>query len=310
MGVIFGHAAFRSGDDGLPGEALAAGPHLRPVATANDLLRGRLDGVCVWLIDAEDEEEARHAGGAAFDHLRQYVFPMVKGRAESGKETKHYEAWIKRWWQPRWFAAEMFRRSLAGKKRFIVCASNAARPVFVFLSAAFVPTNTLYIFAFEDDYSFGLIQSNLHWRWTIGKGTRTREDISYGTNVWRTFPWPQEPTEAQVAAVAAAGRALRRTRETLMIDNGWTLRQLHQAAEVEGAHPLKDAQAVLDAAVAEAFGVSSGQDPMEFLLELNQLVAEDEAAGRNVRGPGLPDHLDPKDPRWMSADCIEPPAAE
>jgi hypothetical protein len=29
-----------------------------------------------------------------------------------------------------------------------------------------------------------------------------------------------------------------------------------------------------------------------------------------VRGPGLLDHLDPKDPRWFSTDCIEPPPVE
>ena len=92
-----------------------------------------------------------------------------------------------------------------------------------------------------------------------------------------------------------------------MAENAWTLRQLYQAAEVDGPHPLKDAQAALDAAVGAAYAVPDDQDPVEFLLELNQLLAEDEAAGRKVRGPGLPDHLDPKDPRWFSTDCIEPP---
>lgn len=95
-----------------------------------------------------------------------------------------------------------------------------------------------------------------------------------------------------------------------MAENGWTLRALYQASEVAGVHPLKDAQAVLDSTVREAYGLPIGQPDAEFLLELNQLVAEDEAAGRKVRGPGLPDHLDPKDPRWTSSDCIEPPKAE
>ena len=92
-----------------------------------------------------------------------------------------------------------------------------------------------------------------------------------------------------------------------MEDNAWSLRLLLQAAEVEGPHPLKDVQAALDAAVADAYGMPPDQSPTEFLLELNQLVAEDEEQGRKVRGPGLPDHLDPKDPRWFSPDCIEPP---
>lgn len=110
--------------------------------------------------------------------------------------------------------------------------------------------------------------------------------------------------------MAAAGRALRGMRDALMAKNGWSLRQLYQAAEVDGPHPLADAQAALDGAAADAFGIPPDQDPVSFLLELNQLVAEDEAQGRKVRGPGLPDHLAPKDPRWFSTDCIESPPME
>src|SRR5439155_22766682 len=117
-------------------------------------------------------------------------------------------------------------------------------------------------------------------------------------------------TDDQVVSIAAAAQHLRRFRGDLMRENGWSLRQLHQAAEVDGHHPLKDAQAALDAAVADAYGMPPDQSPTEFLLELNQLVAEDEEQGRKVRGPGLPDHLDPKDPRWFSIDCIEPPPVE
>jgi hypothetical protein len=95
--------------------------------------------------------------------------------------------------------------------------------------------------------------------------------------------------------------------EVVIADNRWSFRQLLQAAEVEDPHPLKDAEAILDAAVADAYGVPPDQSATEFLLELNQLVAEDEQQGRKVRGPGLPDHLDPKEPRWFSTDCIEPP---
>jgi hypothetical protein len=102
----------------------------------------------------------------------------------------------------------------------------------------------------------------------------------------------KDPTEAQVVTVSDVARRLRRVRDV---------------AEVEGPHLLKDAQAALDAAVADAYGMPPNQGPTEFLLELNQLVAEDEEQGRKVRGPGVPDHLDPKDPRWFSTDCIEPP---
>jgi hypothetical protein len=163
------------------------------------------------------------------------------------------------------------------------------------------------VFAFNDDYTFGIVQSVLHWEWTKAKGSRVRADIQYTNDVWTTFPWPQEPSEAEVIGVAEAARNLRHVRDTLMKDNGWSLRALYQAAEVPGPHPLKDAQTALDDAVRAAYGMPADQEATEFLLELNKLVAEDEAAGHQVQGPGVPRGLDPKDARWTSDDCIEPP---
>ena len=100
-----------------------------------------------------------------------------------------------------------------------------------------------------------------------------------------------------------------RVRDTLMKDNGWSLRALYQAAEVPVLIRSRIAQAALDDAVRVAYGMPSDQEATEFLLELNQLVAEDEAVGHQVQGPGLPRGLDRKDGRWTSDDCIEPPGS-
>lgn len=123
------------------------------------------------------------------------------------------------------------------------------------IGSKFVPTNTLQLFAFDDDYSFGIIQSDLHWVWSMAKGGKVSERIRYTTEVWSTFPWPQEVGESSVAHVAAAGRDLRATRERLMAANGWSLRALHQAADVDGPHELKSAQRALDEAVRAAYGM-------------------------------------------------------
>jgi hypothetical protein len=259
-------------------------------------------------LDVDNERDAAAMGGLAFEHLKRHVYPDIKTRANSEGRTQHYERWLRAWWQPL-DPRRALRAALSSMRRYIACSSPQSRPIFAFLSSSFVPTNTLQVFAYEDDYSFGIMQSRPHWEWTKARGGKVTERIRYTSEVWRTFAWPQDPTDRQVAAVAAAGRELRRARAELMEQNGWSLRALYQAAEVEGPHPLKDAQAALDAAVRDAYGVPSDQDPITFLLELNQLVAEDEDQERKVRGPGLPDHLDPKDPRWTSADCIEPPKA-
>ncbi|HEX3475008.1 MAG TPA: type IIL restriction-modification enzyme MmeI [Kofleriaceae bacterium] len=269
-----------------------------------------------------NDDAERHASGAhytAHDDIMRVVSPTIAGavfaflerqKLPFVKEKKaSFDGWLGRWWQA-WRPREGFARKARKFKRVIVCSKHAARPVFVFLATDFFPTHSLQLFAFDDDYSFGVLQSSFHWSWSLAKGSKIKADLRYTTEVWTTFPWPQDPGEVEVAAVAQAARSLRRIRETLMEENDWSLRALHQAAEVPGQHPLKDAQAALDAAVADAYGIPPDQGPIEFLLELNQLVAEDEQQGRKVRGLGLPDHLDPKDPRWFSTDCIEPPPVE
>ncbi len=311
-GVEFSHAAFRVPRSRFSPDMVREARVVRPVATGDDLLRGRLSSepdYCVDLREASSEASAKELGGPAFEYLKQELYPLIRARAESKEragQRDHYSDWLPYWWKPRRGRDEFFG-SVKGHARMLVCPKVCSRPAFAFIAMQFVPNDTLKLFAFDDDYCFGMVQSRLHWEWTKAKGSRVRADIQYTTTVWETFPWPQDPTDEQVAAVAEAGRALRRTRNTLMVENGWSLRQLYQAAEVDGPHPLKDAQAALDAAVADAFGIPPDQALIAFLLELNQLVAEDEKQGRKVRGPGLPDHLDPKDPRWMSTDCIEPP---
>jgi hypothetical protein len=302
MGVIFGSDAFLL-DVSAFRDKLRSTRVLRPVAAGTALLTGTLQvspEYCAFFGDQESESAAERMGGAVFAQLKAQLLPEVRSKQAT------YDGWLARWWQPWRPRAELFR-SVAFKSRMVACSNPQARPVFVFLSAAFVPTNTLQLFTFEDDYSFGILQSGLHWAWTKAKGGKVRADIRYTNDVWKTFPWPQEPSEAEVVAVAEAARNLRAVRDRLMKENGWSLRALHQAAEVAGPHPLKNAQAALDDAVRAAYAMPADQEATEFLLELNKLVAEDEAAGHPVQGPGVPRGIDPKDPRLMSTDCIEPP---
>ena len=277
-------------------------PFVRPVADATRLFTGRLTVHPNWAIDlggCPDGAAARNAG-KAYEHLESTVLPYVRAKGST------YDGWIERWWQP-WRPRQEFYSCIDGMSRLIACSRHASRSVFVFLSRQFLPTESLQVFAFDDDYTFGILQSGAHWRWAVRRGTKIKDDTRYTVNVWATFPWPQEVSGTAVASVAAAARELRATRDRLTQANGWSLRALHQAAEVDGPNALKEAQAALDETVADAYGMPSDQEVTEFLLDLNRCLVEDEEQGRTVSGPGLPPGLDPKDPRWHSDDCIEPP---
>ena len=59
----------------------------------------------------------------------------------------------------------------------------------------------------------------------------------------------------------------------------------------------------LDLAVRKAYGAKKTADPLRFLFELNQKLADLEAKGEPIVGPGLPeDHW--KNSSLRSDDCI------
>ena len=317
MGVIFAHPGYRVGGD-FDSQSDDS-PALSPLVTGGDLLRSVLQlepSYCINLMTCRTEEEAEEYDPKSYFHLKQHVYPIIKQKADaeadkivrSGKGNSHYIHWLTYWWKPQLGRETFFADEVKDKPRMIVCAIVAARPIFCFISSLFVPTNAMQMFAFDDDYSFGIIQSAYHWEWTKALGGRLKNDIRYTTKVWKTFPWPQAPTEDQVVRIAQAGREVRRVREEVMGENEWSLRQLYQSAEKVGdVHPLNQAQAVLDGAVKEAYGHPGDQGVVEFLLELNGYVAQDEKGGYGVQGPGLPEGFEAEDPRWMSEDCIMPP---
>ena len=300
-GVNFGTKAFFL--DSLTATRLATDdksrPFIKAVATGNKLLGGKSPDFVVDMSVCQSEEHAT-AGGMAFEHIREHAYPTVQSKGAGDA------SWKKRWWQARRPYASFFS-ALGQSARLLACSRHAARSIFFFLSRDFTPTESLQVFRFVDDYSFGILQSMPHWEWTCVKGTKLKGDFRYTMDVWATFPWPQEPSVENVAAVAHAARDLRATRRQLMTENAWSLRELYQAAEVAGPHPLKTAQTTLDRTVEGAYGKPTDQEATEFLLEMNLNLAEDEEAGEKIQGPGLPAGLDPRDPRWFSTDCIEPP---
>ena len=48
------------------------------------------------------------------------------------------------------------------------------------------------VFPFADDYSFGILQSGIHWAWFTAKCSTLTERFRYTSDtVFDTFPWPQ-----------------------------------------------------------------------------------------------------------------------
>lgn len=189
--------------------------------------------------------------------------------------------------------------------RYIACARVTKRPIFAFVSPTVRPNDALQVFTVSDDYSFGILQSAVHWEWFVERCSTLKGDFRYTSNtVYDSFPWPQSPTVAQARRVADAAVELRTLRRKLIEELGASLRELYRSLERPGDNPLKDAHGALDLAVREAYGMKKRDTPLEFLFELNAELFDRESSMKPVVGPGLPPVV--KDPKLFITDDALP----
>jgi hypothetical protein len=85
-----------------------------------------------------------------------------------------------------------------------------------------------------------------------------------------------------------------------------TLRDLYREMEEKVENPVSEAQDKLDAAVFSAYRMKKNADVLSSLLALNLELAELEAEGKTIIGPGLP--LTIKNPAaFITDDCVAMP---
>jgi hypothetical protein len=264
-----------------------------------------------WVIDFQ-KRDILHARGyaATFRRVEMTVLPHVRDYAEreresTGRNVGQDQTWLRSWWQHFRCRKELID-TIAGLRRYIACPEVTKRPIFCFVAPDIRPDHTLEAFTFDDDYSFGILQSDVHWQWFVAKCSKLTERFRYTPeSVFNTFPWPQKPKRRQVRAVADAGREVRRVRGKALTRIKGGLRAVYRTLELGGDNPLKDAHAALDAAVLEAYGFEGGHELLGKLLELNLAVAGRIERGEAVTAPGVPaDYPAPEE--LISDDCIRP----
>ena len=188
--------------------------------------------------------------------------------------------------------------------RYIVCSCVTKRPIFEFISSGIHPNAALQAFPVDDDYSFGILQSSIHWEWFVARCSTLKGDWRYTSDtVFDSFPWPQNPTIKQIEEVAKQAKALRNRRNEMMEKHHYTLRQLYRIMDDTPGNPVSEVQARLDKAVRDAYGMNRDADILQYLLNLNNRLFEKEQKGEEVQGPGLPNKIKDKS-KLVSDDCI------
>jgi methylase of polypeptide subunit release factors len=180
-------------------------PFIKPFINGSDLLSGRYVTDPEYVIDLSELDMLQ---ASALPRLlaipRERVLKDWQGNAaneqvELGRDTGEHQNRLQTWWalkRPR----NDLQQVLKGLPRYIACSAVMKRATFVFLSSAYLPTNALKVFAFADDYSFGVLQSSTHWLWFVTKCSKLTERFRYTPeSVFDTFPWPQFDTVPSAA---------------------------------------------------------------------------------------------------------------
>lgn len=244
----------------------------------------------------------------AFERVKRLVMPTVlekaeKEKAATGKESTRWTRMVNRWWQFRDYQPGTMA-AIRAIPRYIGCSRVTKRAIFEFISSDVHPDNTVMVFPFSDDYSFGILQSGLHWAWFVARCSTLKGDFRYTSEtVFDTFPWPQSPSLSQAKKIADAAVSLRQLRRRIMVENGWSLRELYRTLEIPGQNPLRVAQDALDAAVRAAYGMKSKDEPLGYLLALNGELADREASMKPVVGSGLPPTVKNAG-QFITDDCV------
>ncbi len=215
---------------------------------ATDILTDRYLSNPCYIIDFGDTDwSAAARAPKLLEIVRSRVLPKWQDNAsaehaDTGRVTGEHQNRLDTWWRLKRRRAGLLSR-IEEFDRYIVCARVGKRPIFMFLDANIHPDTSLTCFTFNDDYSYGILQSQSHWQWYVARCSKLTERFRYTPDsVFDTFPWPQAPTAIQINSVAQAARTLRQVRDEMLMRIKGGLRVAYRTWEQPGRNPLKDAR--------------------------------------------------------------------
>jgi hypothetical protein len=212
-----------------------------------------------------------------FAYVREHVYPKYGSRR-------------RRWWileRPR----PEFASINTNQARYLGTVKHSPYRLFVWVPTVVLLSNAIEVFATENDYVFGVLQSSIHERWARapGMGTQVRERESgfryTPTTCFETFPFP-ESTDAQSEAIADAARELDRLRNNWLNPPEWTKTEvLEFAGSIDGPW-----RRYIDAASADKLGIGTVTYP--------RVVPKDEECAKHLKKRTLTNLYNDR-PTWL-----------
>ena len=294
-----------AGDQARAWLRLPANPNVR---TNADVLKPWVNGMALtrrpagkWIVDFGLKMSAEDAAlyEEPFRWVKEHVWPTWDKQREAERRNQ--------WWlhhrpRPNMWAA------LGNLSRYIATPTVAKHRLFVWCDARICPDHQLIVIARDDDTTFGILHSRFHEVWALRLGTSLEDRPRYTpSTTFDTFPFPPDLTpntptavyadDPRAAAIADAAQRLVELRDRWLNPPEWvewldepvpgypprpvprdeaaaTALKTRTLTSLYNARPtwLADAHAVLDAAVATAYGWPadiSDDDALAELLALN-----------------------------------------
>ena len=192
------------------------------------------------------------------EKARRYpdCFAIIEERIKPNRERVE-DAAGRFWWRYLRPRPNLYRQIEPLERVLALCQTSKVQlPVFVPTGQVFA--HKLVIFCLDDDFSFGVQSSGLHWRWVLRYGSSMRNDPVYTpSDVFETFPQPPHSVD-----VASAGGMLDVHRSRLMVERDLGLTDVYNLVHDQGVRSdeqiqiLRDLHVELDMAVRDAYGWS------------------------------------------------------
>ncbi len=253
------------------------------------------------------------AFGLTAEQLRMQfpaVYQRLQDRVKPERDASPDAELREKWWLFR-RTNRLMRAAVAGLPRYIATVETAKHRTFQFLDASILPDNMLIAIGSDDAFHLGVLSSKVHVVWALAVGGRlgVGNDPRYNkSRCFETFPFPAEDTgltpelrdrSAQLAEQIDAHRKRQQAAHPGLTLTGMynVLEALRAERELTAKEKtihtqglvgvLKELHDELDAAVLQAYGLTSGITSelttdalLTHLVALNTQRALEEKTGR------------------------------
>lgn len=145
------------------------------------------------------QHEAQAKNSVAFQHVLDHVKPL--------RDLNKRDSIRNLWWRYAW-ERPVIREALGGLRRYFVTLETAKHRVFTAVSHEVLWDGSLFAFAIDDYFQFGVLSSQTHCKWAVAAGGKLGPTPRYNAyRCFETFPFPIA-TEAQQQRIRELGESL------------------------------------------------------------------------------------------------------